>query len=221
LKIVKLYKKLKAIFPYAEVRATVPDYCDDYNPKNLWVSEEYTNIERTIQNIIKAEEKHPDVEWLIPIQGWYKQPESVKRSIRLLKENDLLNYDYYAIGNLCTEHDTSIVVGTVKIVRKTLVDKKVHLFGLKLKHVPTVQAFIDSFDSMAWTRPINKSLKTLRDGKYVGWSCKSLEERKRYFQIWLNELNYLLSQTNFNPKITPSFIESWVKPTIMKNSVCV
>jgi hypothetical protein len=194
-KIVVLHNKLRRLFPEAEVKATVPDYCDDYHPKSLWLSEEVTNIERTVQNVIHAVEKYPHVNWLIPIQGWNRQPESVERCIKQLKDNDLLGFDYYAIGNLCVERDTKIITKAVKNARKLLPEKRLHIFGLKLRDVPKVYPFVNSFDSLAWTRPVDKTLRVLRDGHYVGWSCKTSEERIKFFKAWLDHLNYYLSQS--------------------------
>jgi hypothetical protein len=55
-------------------------------------------------------------------------------------------------------------------------DKKIHVFGLKLHSLKYVQNLIDSFDTMAWTRPINKKLGC--------WSCKTKEERSKFFEAW-------------------------------------
>jgi hypothetical protein len=187
-KIVILYRKLRRLFPKAEIRATVPDYCDDYHPKNLWLSEEVTNIERTVQNIIHATETYPDINWLIPIQGWNHQPSSIERCIKQLNDYDLNNYNYYAIGNLCVYFNAKIIHETAKIARKLLPEKKLHIFGLKLKAIPLVYPFIDSFDSMAWTRPVDSSLS-------ANWSCKTTRERIQFFKAWLNRLNYYLSQS--------------------------
>jgi len=187
-RIVYLHNHICRLLPHAEVLATIPDYCDDYNPKSLWKSEKESNIERTIQNIIKYTKQFEYVNWLIPIQGWNKNPKSIIRAIEQLKDIGTLdNYEYFGIGNLCIESNTQIIYETAKLARKLLPKKKLHFFGLKLRAIPFVFSYINSFDSLAWTRPINKSLM-------AKWSCKTKEERIRYFVAWLKRLNTLLKQ---------------------------
>ncbi len=187
-RIVCLYKRIRRLFPHATVWATVPDYCDDYHPRNLWINEEMTNIERTVANIIKCVETYGYVNWLIPIQGWNKQPQSINRCIKQLHEHGIIQeFQYFAIANLCVEPDIKVISETIKIARSAMPDKKLHVFGLKLSAVPLVRTYIDSFDSMAWTRPVNSSLN-------ANWSCKTTEERIRFFNAWLNRLNHLMAQ---------------------------
>ena len=186
-RIVKLHNYLRRVLPDAEVYATVPDYCDDYHPRNLWLSTEVTNIERTFQNVIKYTEEFDYVNWLIPVQGWNKQPKSIERCIRLYQGSGILSeFDYFAIGNLCVEPDVMTIYATYWLARKLLPDKKLHVFGLKLRALRLVKGFIDSFDSTAWTRPVNSKLGN--------WSCKNSEERKRFFYAWISRLNEILSQ---------------------------
>jgi len=189
-RIIMLHNRVRRFLQDAEVLATCPDYCDDYHPKSLWINDEVTNIERTYQNIIDYTEKFKYVNWLISIQGWNKQPKSVLRSIKLYRESGILeDFDNFAIGNLCVELNERIIRETISIVRKELPDKKLHVFGLKLKVFPTVKSLIDSFDSMAWTRPVNSRLN-------ANWSCKTKEERIRFFDEWIKRVNYYKSQTN-------------------------
>ena len=187
-KIVKLHNYLNRILPKAEIYTTIPDYPDDYHPRNLWLSDYETNIERTVGNIIKYAWDFDYVNWLIPIQGWHRHPKSIERCVYWLDEYAILDrYNYFAVGNLCVWFDAKIIYETVKIARQLLPDKKLHVFGLKLKALKLVKGFIDSFDSTAWTRPINSSLN-------ANWSCKNSQERKRYFYAWVNRLNEILSQ---------------------------
>jgi len=196
-KIVHLYNKLKRLFPRAEIWATIPDYCDDYHPQNLWLDKEHTNIERTVENIKKWTKKLDYVNWLIPIQGWNKQPKSIERSIALLEKYGITEeFDYFALGNLCVEPDVKIVFETARLARKLLPDKKLHIFGLKLRAVPLIQSYVDSFDNMVWTRPVNSSVKK----RFGSWSCKTAEERKAYFKAWLDRLNHYLAQTTLAVK---------------------
>ena len=190
-KIVVTYKKVARLVPNALVLATCPDYCDDYNPKALWLSDKITNIERTVENVVKYTDEFKWVNWLISVQGWNKQPTSVLRCIDLYRENGIIRkFKYFAIGNLCVELNDRLIHQTVSLVRRELKNKILHVFGLKLKVFPKVKALIDSFDSMAWTRPV--STKKLG----ANWSCKNREERVRFFKEWINRLNYYKAQTS-------------------------
>jgi len=187
-KIVKLHNYIRRLLPNAEVYATVPDYCDDYHPGSLWLSETVTNIERTVNNIVKYTSKLSYVNWLIPIQGWNKQPESVLRSIRMLETCGIIDkYGYFAVGNLCVEPNINIIYQTIRLIRKHLPNKRIHVFGLKLNALKKVKAFIDSFDSTAWTRPVNSRLN-------ANWSCKNKYERELFFHTWMKRVNEILAQ---------------------------
>jgi len=192
---VKLYNKVKSILPNTEVYLTVPDYCDDYNPKSLWINDKITNIERTVSNITLCTTKFPNVNWLIPIQGWNKQPKSIVRCIEQLKANNIIDrYNYFAVGNLCVEPNIKIIHQTCTIARKLLPDKKIHVFGLKLTALKYVMPTINSFDSTAWTRPISPKLN-------ANWSCKNAVERERFFLVWRERLEKIMAQTT---------LEKWV-----------
>jgi len=178
-RVVKTYLKARAIVGRKPVYVTVPDYPDDYHPRSLWLSEELTNIERTVENVLRYTEKYSWIPWLIPVQGWHKKPESVLRSIRLYREYGIIDeFDYFAVGNLCVEPDVAIIYKTVDIVRRELPGKRIHVFGLKLAALRKVHRLIDSFDSTAWTRPVSRKLG-------ANWSCKNKEERVRFFREWL------------------------------------
>ena len=69
---VRLYEKIKSLCPHAEVHVVIPDYCDDYNPKALWIDDKKTNIERTLESILYATEHYKNVPWLVPVQGHYR-----------------------------------------------------------------------------------------------------------------------------------------------------
>lgn len=165
-----------------DVMVTVPDYPDDYHPGSLWLNGK-TNIERTVDNIVKVLDLHPDVNWLIPIQGHNRAPRSIALSIRYLEELGILkSRDYYAVANLCVEPKTSLIVKTVSLARNLLPDKKLHVFGVKLKALRLIGHLIDSFDSFAWTRPV----------KGPGHSAKTTQERLAYFMDWLKRLEEIL-----------------------------
>jgi len=165
---------------------TVPDYPDDYHPKALWIGDK-TNIERTIDNIVRVLDSYPDVNWLIPIQGHNKAPHSIAQSIRYLDELGVLdNRDYYAIANLCVEPQTALIVKTVSLARSLLPNKKLHVFGVKLRALRFIGHLIDSFDSFAWTRPV----------KTRGHSAKTSQERLAYFMDWLKRLEEILPKNH-------------------------
>jgi queuine/archaeosine tRNA-ribosyltransferase len=113
----------------------------------------------------------------------------VLRSIALYREHGILdNYDYYAVGNLCVENDVEIMYKTLKLVREALPDKKIHVFGLRLNALKKVYWLIDSFDTTAWTRPVDTTLK-------ANYSCKTREERIRFFERWLEKYSNIARNT--------------------------
>jgi len=164
-KLIKVYLKAKAIMHQKPIYVTCPDYCDDYHPKSLWLNEKYTNIERTVDNVLKYTKEYP---WmLITIQSHNKKPDSIRKCIELYREYGILEkFDYFALGNLCVEPDIELIYKTVKNARNQLKDKKIHVFGLKLNVLKKIFTLIDSFDSMAWTRPVDTSLN-------ANYSCKT------------------------------------------------
>jgi hypothetical protein len=187
-KLIEVYLKVRRIVHPKPIYVTCPDYCDDYNPRSLWLSEEVTNIERTVANVLKYTKEYEWIPWLPVIQGWNKQPESVLKCIELYRKHSILDrFNYFAIGNLCVEPDPRIIYKTISLVRKELPDKRLHVFGLKLNALKKVFSLIDSCDTMAWTRPVNSSLK-------ANWSCKTKEERKRFFEKWLARFNSIIAQ---------------------------
>mgnify|MGYP000076502174 CR=1 FL=1 len=183
-RLVELYN---AIRPWVkEVWVTVPDYPDDYHPKSLWLDGK-TNIERTIDNVIKALDAYPKVNWLIPIQGHNRDPISLLKSIKYLRELGITETrEYFAVANLCVESKTELIVKSVGLVRQELPNKKLHVFGIKLNALKKISHLIDSFDSFAWTRPVKKP----------GHSAKTLEERRKYFYEWLDRLKEVIPKVD-------------------------
>jgi glycosyltransferase involved in cell wall biosynthesis len=185
-RLIRVYIKARSIMRNKPIYVTCPDYPDDYHPGSLWISNDYTNIERTVDNVLKYTEKYRNIPWLIPIQGWNKRPESVLRCIKLYKEHGIIDkFDYFAVGNLCVEPDVKVIYETIRLVRGELPDKRVHVFGLKLSALRMVFHMIDSFDTMAWTRPVDSSLR-------VNHSCKTKEERIRFFERWLEKYGAII-----------------------------
>ena len=186
------YRIVKNAVPHAEVYVTCPDYCDDYHPRALWLSETYTNIERTFDNVLKCVKRYPDVPWLIPIQGHYRDPGSLLKSLELYRNAGLLSRDgYYAIANLCVERSGEIIHRSVLAVRKWLHENlggipRLHVFGMKIAALKLVKNMIFSFDSLAWTRPVSSKLYR----KYPH-SAKNTEQRTLFFCEYIDVLaNY-------------------------------
>ena len=170
-----------------EVWVTCPDYCDDYNPRSLWATEDFTNIERTVENILYCVDNYPEVNWLIPIQGHNSSPNSIISSIALLQEFGITKkYDYYGLANLCVERKKNILIETVRIASSLLKGKKLHVFGPKLNALSYIKTHIYSFDSTAWTKPTYFSVKYyLKPLKMKNRSCWNTLERKLYFISWV------------------------------------
>jgi hypothetical protein len=187
-RLMKVYAKVRSSVRNGSVPVyvTCPDYPDDYNPRNLWLNEGYTNIERTVDNVLECVEKYSRIPWLIPIQGWNKTPKSVLRCIDLYREHGIIDrFSYFAVGNLCVEPDVRIAFRTISLVRRELPDKRIHVFGLKLNALRKVFHMIDSFDSVAWTRPVDRSMN-------ANHSCKTKAERLRFFERWLEKYSTIV-----------------------------
>ena len=178
-RLVRIYNVVRSIVPKAFILATCPDYPDDYWPKQCWVSEDVTNVERTLESIRFALERFPKIPWLIPIQGHHRDPLSIKMAIHDLVDDGLLeNRNYVAVANLCTENTASVIYDTLKIARDLLPSHWIHAFGINLRTLNRVKDLIDSFDSTAWTRPV--STKILN----ANWSAKNEYERLFFFLAW-------------------------------------
>lgn len=182
-KIWNIHQRIKRINPNIQVWPVIPDYPDDYIHRQLWLTMEITNIERTIRNIKHATQKYPETQWVIPVQGHYKNPKSIINSLLKLEKLGITKkYRIFGIANLCTENNTEILTTTVRIARQILGKEKwIHVFGPKLKSLPKIKNYIDSFDSTAWTRPVSPLL-----GNY---SAKNQFQRILFFSAWY--LRYL------------------------------
>ena len=185
-----LYRRVKNVLPSAEIYVTVPDYCDDYNPCSLWLSDKVTNIERTVESIMYATEKYSDVEWLIPIQGHWRKPKTLVKCLNMLREHgfEFEKHDYYAVANLCVEVDMSVLRHSVLYVWGWFMEKlgyvpRLHVFGPKIRALPFIKNYIYSFDSMAWTRPVNSKLHSR-----FPFSAKTEEQRILFFKEYVRYL---------------------------------
>jgi len=182
-RLVWLHNRVRLLVPSAEVWVTAPDYCDDYHPGALWLSDKITNIERTVESVKRAITTYPEVNWLIPIQGHYRRPKSVVRCIDLMEQEGILDgADYVAVANLCVERRHDIMIETILIAERMLAPRRIHVFGLDLDVAEKVRNRIFSFDSMAWTFPRTHGLP----------SAKTSEDRKRYFLSYIARIQKIL-----------------------------
>lgn len=184
---VKVYWKVKRLVPFAKTYIVIPDYPDDYHPRNLWINDYITNIERTIENVLIYTRRYRNIRWIIPIQGHWAKPDTVLKSLEIYDDYGILDsYKYFGIGVLCIQRDTGIILETTKIVREYLGDKKlIHIFGIKMKALPYIKHLIDSFDSMAWT--IRKYHRIYKD------SFRNKREEQEYlFKLWLQRLEEVI-----------------------------
>jgi len=184
-KLVALYKKVKMYVD--NVYVVCPDYPDDYRPKQLWLDGK-DNIERTIDNVVVCLYVYSDVNWLLPIQGHYRNPKSILKCIDAYWAIGAWNRVKIAgIANLCTENDIGIIRDTIKLARMHIPeDIKLHGFGINLKAIRYVHRYLDSFDSMAWTRPVSRRLRK-------NYSARTIREKEEYFRAWIRRLHSILS----------------------------
>lgn len=186
---VLLYERVRRLLPTADVMVTCPDYCDDYNPGSLWLSEGMTNIERTMLNVLKCVDWYRDVNWLVPVQGWYRKPESLLVSLEYYEQLGILGrWRRLAVANLCVENDVAVISRGVKYVHHWLVSRGyrgswLHVFGLKIGALGRVRSILTSFDSTAWTKPLTAKLY-----KRGNWSAKNGAERELYFCVYVERL---------------------------------
>ncbi len=174
---------------------TIPDYPDDYvstwkKSHALWV-DEYTNIDRTIENIVYVIDHYREIPWLPVAQGYWETPESIVYSIEQLISLGVLDrFRRIALGNLCTTKNAKMIAETIVLARRTLreLDRPnthVHVFGPGLSGVKKALNHLvpGSWDSTAWTFPRGAHL----------WSCKNSEERLMYFLFYLKHIYEVLS----------------------------
>ena len=186
---VMLYERLRRLLRGADIMVTCPDYPDDYHPRALWLSEDMTNIERTLLNVLKCVDWYPDIPWLIPVQGWWRRPESLLISLEYYEQLGILKrWRRLAVANLCVEVRGDVIARGVKYVHHWLAQHGyrgvwLHVFGLKVAALSRLRGILTSFDSVAWTRPL--TAKLYRRGN---WSAKSEAERELFFCVYIDRL---------------------------------
>lgn len=185
-RLLHLYRRVSLLVPGAEVYVVANDYPDDYHPGSLWEDWQRTNIERTLDNIVYAVERHPDVRWIIPVQGHYEDPRSIILSLEWLEAVGALDWAerstrYLALANLCVSKKCSTIEATVRLARSWLDTHgyggmRLHVFGPAVNCVRRVSHLIHSWDSVAWTRP-------RAPGGSSSWSSG---ERAYLFLTWIH-----------------------------------
>jgi len=178
-------KKLHKEFGFF-YEVTAPDYVDDYSatwskPHALWI-DNYTNIDRTLENVFYIIEQDKKIQWLLPAQGFEDVPESILKAIEVYRNHGLHKRYRIGLANLCTSKKASMIVETIRLAREFCNDCRYHVFGPSLTAVKKAIALGylqpgDSWDSTAWTYP-----------RGSGWSAKTVDERIHYFLFYLKHI---------------------------------
>jgi hypothetical protein len=178
-------KKLHKEFGFF-YEVTAPDYVDDYSATwgrkhCLWI-DNYTNVDRTLENVFYIIEHDKKIQWLLPAQGFEDAPESVLKAVEVYKNHGLHRRYRIGLANLCTSKKASMIVETIRLAREFCKDCHYHVFGPSLTAVKKaiVLGYMqpgDSWDSTAWTYP-----------RGSGWSAKTADERVHYFLFYLRHI---------------------------------
>ncbi|MDT7870313.1 MAG: hypothetical protein RQ839_09090 [Thermoproteus sp.] len=158
-----------------ESYAVIPDYPADYDNNPI-----DDNVERTFRNIEYAVERHPDVKWIIPIQGKKDDVVSVVRSFEYIRDSGLLErYGYVAIAPTCTTNDLKFLRDVAQIIWRRVKQVegegrriKIHMFGITMKAWKDVSPYIDSTDTIVgniWCRPLIGKMCTTKEEKAMAW----------------------------------------------------
>jgi hypothetical protein len=191
-------KSLRSEF-WVFFEVTVPDYPDDYSrawgkQHCLWV-DNYTNIDRTLENVFYIIEHDKSVNWLLPAQGYENNPESILLSLEVYVSHGLHKRYRIGLANLCTAKSDRVIVNTLRLAREFCSDCRLHVFGPKLTAiVKAVRLHYlkpgDSFDTFSWT--------FTRGGVYVNrrgrqrYSAETVEERTLLFMLYLKRVSEAL-----------------------------
>jgi hypothetical protein len=178
---------------------TVPDYPDDYSKAwgkqhCLWV-DNYTNIDRTLENVFYVIEQDKKVQWLLPAQGYENIPESILLSLEVYVSQGLHKRYRIGLANLCTTKFDNVIVETIRLAREFCSDCRFHVFGPKLKAVAKALKMHylkpgDSFDTFSWTFT-ESGVYINRRGKQK-YSTETKEERTLLFKLYLKRVSKAL-----------------------------
>ena len=181
---------------------TVPDYPDDYTrywgkQHCLWV-DNYTNIDRTLENVFYIIDHDKKVRWLLPAQGYENIPESILLPLEVYMSQGLHKRFRIGLANLCTTKSDEVIVNTLRFAREFCRECSFHVFGPKLIAVAKAVKMHylkpgDSFDTFSWT--------FTRGGVYVNrrgrqkHSAETKEEREFLFKSHLRRVSKALLNT--------------------------
>jgi hypothetical protein len=181
---------------------TAPDYPDDYSrawgrSHCLWI-DNYTNVDRTLENVFYVIEQDRKVRWLLPAQGYEDVPESILLSLEIYLNQSLHKRYRIGLANLCTTKSDRVIVETIRIAREFCEECSFHIFGVRLTAVAKAIRMHylkpgDSFDTFSWT--------FARGGVYVNrrgkqrYSAETVEERSYLFKLYLKRVAEVLLNT--------------------------
>jgi hypothetical protein len=182
---VDMVKSLRREFGFF-YEVTIPDYVDDYSSTwgrkhALWI-DNYSNIDRTLDNVFHILSQDKKVQWLLPAQGYEDVPPSILKAVEVYVAHELHKRYRIGLANLCTSKGVSLIVETIRLARELCNDCRYHVFGPSLTAVKKAIALGylqhgDSWDSTAWTYP-----------RGPGWSAKTVDERVHYFLFYLKHV---------------------------------
>jgi len=179
----------------------IPDYPDDYSrawgkKHCLWV-DNYTNVDRTLENVFYIIEQDRNVNWVLPAQGYEDEPKSILRSLEVYTSYKLHKRFRIGIANLCTTHSAAGIVETLKLAHEFCSECRFHVFGPKLNAIAKAVKLGylrrgDSWDSFAWT--FSRGIEVNRRGKQK-YSAETAEEREYLFKTYLKRVTRILLTT--------------------------
>jgi hypothetical protein len=178
---------------------TAPDYPDDYSKAwgkqhCLWV-DNYTNIDRTLENVFYVIEHDKKVQWLLPAQGYENIPKSILLPLEVYVSQGLHRRYRIGLANLCTAKSDSVIVETIRLAREFCRECNFHVFGPKLTAVAKAVRMHylkpgDSFDTFSWTFT-ESGVYVNRRGKQK-YSAETKEERTLLFKLNLKKVSKAL-----------------------------
>jgi len=157
----------------------IADYPDDYNPGQFG-----DNVSKTIENI-KRFLPEDGVEWMPVIQARFLDYLNFFDSCQ--RTQDVIGKDYprVGLGTVCKCENTPYIEYCCRVARQFFPRSWIHAFGVTLRALPKIKDVIDSYDSMAWTKP--------RRGNMGLPSCRNKAERIKYFDAYLRRLKEILN----------------------------
>jgi hypothetical protein len=181
------YLKSAAKEKWIHLEVTAPDYPDDYSKSwekahCLWI-DNYSNIDRTLENVFFITEQDKNIKWLLPAQGYENTPESILLPLEVYVSHRLHKKYRIALANLCTSKNVATIVKTIYTARQFCRECSFHIFGPSVKAIESAVKLGalkqgDSFDSAAWTFPRDRNL----------WSARNEYERRAYFEMYLKRV---------------------------------